>query len=94
MQIEINGRVEPFYLAELTITSFNDNGFLGFSVLLEGVEIKYEIIFKENSVQYIPLDKPGVNIITSTKKDTLSKWFQEEYPVKSLAMLVPGVSNH
>ena len=81
MQIEINGRVEPFYLAELAITTFSDQGFLRFSISLEGVQIEYEIIFKENIVTYIQLGDAKVNLYVSGKKDALSEWFQVEPPI-------------
>ena len=81
VQIEINGRVEPFYLAELAITTFEDNGSLGFCVFLEGVKIEYEIIFMENLVKYVPVGNAEVYIIASRRKATLSEWFQEEYPI-------------
>ncbi len=81
VQIEINGTVESFYLAELTITTFSDQGFLCFSISLEGVQIEYEIIFKENIVTYIQLDNAEVNLCVSDKKESLSKWFQVEPPI-------------
>ncbi len=81
VQIEINGRLEPFYLAELGITTFSKQGFLRFSISLEGVQIEYEIIFKENIVTYIQLGNAEVNLYVSGKKETLSDWFQVEPPI-------------
>lgn len=77
--IEIGNKIEAFYLAELAITTFTDTGSLGFCIRLESEKIDYEIIFNDNSVEYIPMGHTEANIIISDEKAPLSEWFQENY---------------
>ena len=81
ISIEIDGIIEPFYLAELIITTFKDSGAIRFAVVLNEVQIEYMIVFKENIVEYLPIKDQQVYIVASNKRATLSKWFQDEYPI-------------
>lgn len=79
--IEIGERVEPFYLVELAITTFQDSGSIYFAVTLDDFSIEYKIIFKEDAVEYLPAGDKEVFIIASGKQASLSEWFQDDYPI-------------
>ena len=78
--VEIDGEIRPFYQASLEITTFADTGPLGFRVRVDEKQAEYEVLFKEHQVQYVPTSNTIAYLRTSTRRSTLTEWFQEEPP--------------
>ena len=80
VSVEIDGEIHPFYQVGLEITTFADTGPLGFRVKVDEKQAEYEVLFKEHQVQYVPTSNTVAYLRTSSRRSTLTEWFQEEPP--------------
>ena len=81
VRVEVGSKSVPFYEADLEIVSFSDAGPIRFRVSIEDAQVEYEVAFKGKSVEYLPVSGAVAFLSASGKKETLTEWFQEEYPV-------------
>ena len=81
LNIEINGKVVPFYESQLDIITFNNSGPIRFRVSIEGEYADYELIFTETSIQYRAINSVHAYISNSSRRILLSDLFTEESPI-------------
>ncbi|MEL6393831.1 MAG: hypothetical protein AAFR97_13875, partial [Bacteroidota bacterium] len=81
IQVEVGRKVVPFYEVDLEISSYTDSGPIRFRVTIEDVQVEYELAFKPNSVEYLPVSDNIAFLSASGRTATLTEWFQEEYPI-------------
>lgn len=79
--VEIDDKSFPFYQVDLEIVAFSDTGPLRFCVSINETQVIYEIIFKKNRVEYTPISSRVVYLSVSDRRETLTDWFQDEYPI-------------
>jgi hypothetical protein len=81
IHLEVAGEQVAFFDAGLELVEHERNGPIRFRIFTETLSVEYEVRFKPNSVEYIPLGQDDVNIIIARKSRRLSDWFQVEPPV-------------
>ena len=81
VQVEVDGLSVPFYQAELAITSFSDTGPIQFCIRAADTQIDYEVVFNGDVVKYLPTTGSDVYLVASGHRETMTEWFQEEFPI-------------
>lgn len=81
IELDIGGEVIPFFEIGLELVQHNSEGPLQFRIFSETQSVKYEIKFRNNTVEYVPIDQEVIEIIISRKRRRLTEWFQKEPPV-------------
>ena len=81
IQVEIEGKSFPFYETDIEITTFSETGTIRFRIVTESAQAEYKLVFKGNTVEYLPVSKAIAIISTSGHRLALTNWFQEEPPI-------------
>jgi len=79
--VEVNGQMAPFYEAQMEITTFNDTDPIRFRISIEEVFADYEVVFKEKTIEYVPVGSTVAYLTASGKRGALSEWFKDESPI-------------
>jgi hypothetical protein len=79
--LDVAGEQVAFFDAGLELVGNERHGPIRFRIFTETRSVEYEVRFKPNSVEYIPLGHEDVNVIIARKSRRLSDWFQIEPPV-------------
>lgn len=79
--VQVEDRVCSFYQVDLKIATFTNTGPLHFYVIIDELQVEYEVLFKKNQVQYVPTSDLVVYISASNRRSTLTDWFHDESPV-------------
>ena len=79
--VEVNKKSVPFYESQLDITTFNDTEPIRFRISIDEEFADYEIVFKGKNIDFLPISKSTAFLSTSSKRASLSEWFQDESPI-------------
>lgn len=81
MDVEIRGERVPFYEASLELVSHDRESPLRFRVSTGENSAIYEISFRENGVDYVPVGLEEAVLVVNRKRLSLSEAFQNEPPI-------------
>jgi len=79
--VEVNKKSVPFYESQLDITTFNDTEPIRFRISIDEEFADYEIVFKGKNIDFLPISKSTAFLSTSSKRASLTEWFQDESPI-------------
>ncbi|GJD98716.1 MULTISPECIES: DEAD/DEAH box helicase [Methylobacterium] len=85
IQVEIDGTSVPFFEASLDIVDFTDTGPIRFRVAAGDKIANYVLVFRGESVEFVPDSGFEAELSTGRRRRTLTEWFRLESPVVRFA---------
>ncbi|MDP9350949.1 MAG: helicase, partial [Chloroflexota bacterium] len=81
MQLDVAGEVVPFVDAGIELVEHAADGPLRFRVLTETRGVEYELRFRRNSLEYMPVGPETVDFVVGRRRQSLAERFQIEPPI-------------
>lgn len=78
--LTVAGERVPFFEAGLELTSHDTGGPIRFRVFTESRSVDYEMRFRGETVDFVPVGNAGVDVEMGRRSSTLATWFAEDPP--------------
>ena len=86
--VELNKKTVPFYESQLDIITFNDIDPIRFRISIDEEFADYEIVFNGKIIDFLPISKTTAFLSTSSKRASLTEWFQDNHQLLDLKILL------